>query len=455
LTETTNGAGAYDHTGSKLVDLFFNIGSARNNQDGIVQTFLAAFGHNKLLAMKCLFWARDVRGGAGERQTFRHLMQVLENIDLTSVLKNMKLVPEFGRYDDLLVFKAPQARAAALKVFADAISVGNGLACKWAPRKGPDAVALTKQLGLSPKQYRKLIVQGSNTVEQKLCAKEFDQIEYSKLPSIAAARYQQTFNRHDLARYNEYKEMLKTGAATINATAIFPHTVIRSAESGDAAVADAQWKALPNYVGDCKVLPVSDVSGSMECKAGGNTTCMDVSIALGLYLAEKNTGPFKDLICTFHSTPEFVKPEGDLLTKVTQLRYAPWGGSTNIQKTFELILNTAINGKCLQEDMPEYIVILSDMQFNDSDRRFGPTTMDMIRGMYAAARYKCPTLVFWNLNGSYGNQPSTATENGVVMVSGFSPAIMKAVLAADFSSITPESMMLSVLNSERYEGVTV
>ncbi len=464
MTTTTNGMAALDKTGSKLVDLFFSIGSARNNPE-IAKTFFTAFGENKLLAMKCLFWARDVRGGAGERQTFRNILVELENVDLTSVLKNMKLIPEFGRFDDLLVFTNVHARKLALKVFGDAILAGNGLACKWAPRKGNDAVALTKQLGLSPKQYRKLIVQGSNTVEQKLCAQEYSQIEYSKLPSIAAARYQNTFNKHDLDRYTQYKEALKSGDAKINANAIFPHTIVKSVFHGDSEVASAQWEALPNYVGDKKILPVSDVSGSMTCSAGGNTTCMDVSIALGLYLAAKNTGPFKDLICTFNSEPEFVKPEGDLATKVAQLQNAPWGGSTNIEKTFELILGKATEGNAKQEDMPEYVVILSDMQFDQATRNYGsfrsvsqgynPTALEMIRHKYEVAGFSMPVLVFWNLNASYGNAPATSSENGIVMISGFSPSIMKAVLAMDIDSISPYSMMMSVLDSDRYSMVTV
>lgn len=456
MTLTTNGMAAYDKTGSKLLDLFYNIGSARNNP-GIAKTFMGAFGENKLLATKCLFWARDVRGGAGERKVFRDLIQTMELVDPEAVVKNIHLIAEYGRADDLLELQTPMCRREALKLFAEKIRQGEGLFCKWAPRKGPDAVALTKTLGVSPKQYRKMIVAGSKTVEQQMCANDWNNIEYGKLPSIAAARYQKAFGRHDEAGYAAYKEALVSGEAKINASTIFPHDVVKSAMSGDPAVANAQWEALPNYVGDHKILPISDVSDSMTCSAGGGSTrCLDVSVALGLYLASKNTGVFKDLICTFHTTPELFKVEGDLAVKARQLYDAPWGGSTNFAATFDLILRKAKENNVAREDMPEVLVCLSDMGFNQAQGNMsGFTAIQMAKQKYIDANYKLPILVMWNLNSDQNGQPACASENGVIMISGFSPYIMKAVLACDFDKITPEAMMLEVLNSPRYEAITV
>jgi hypothetical protein len=351
-----------------------------------------------------------------------------------------------------------------LKQKLNEIIMRGQICAKWLPRenssKGDVAKELMSFMRLSPRAYRKLLANMSNTVEQKMCAQDWSNIEYSHVPSVAAARYQQAFGRHDETGYAKYKEKLKTGEAKINASVIFPHDVVRSVYSGDVEVANAQWNALPNYVGDRKILPVSDVSGSMSCKAGNSkTTCMDVSIALGLYLASKNTGAFKDVICTFSEQPELMTVEGDLATKVAQLGNANWGGSTNLEATFQLILKKAVEHNVPQIDMPELVVILSDMQFNDACNSYGsvynPTAIEMIRSQYADAGYVMPGLVMWNLNGAYGNAPSTSTENGIVMVSGFSPMIMKAVLACDFDSITPEAMMLSVLESERYAAVQV
>jgi len=453
MTTTTNGMEAFDGTGSKVLDVFYNIGSARNNPE-IVSQFMTAFRSNKLLTMKCLFWARDVRGGSGERKVCRDVIQTLEVVDPDVLLKNLKLVPVYGRWDDLLVFNSRQMQNAAYAVISDALMNADGLCAKWQPRKGPIANALRSFMRMSPKAYRKLLVNLSNTVEQKLCAQEYSEINYEHVPSVAAARYQKAFLRHDEAGYNAYKEALKAGTAKINASVVFPHDVTRGLHNGDATVASAQWAALPNYVGDRKILPVSDVSGSMMCQASGSVTCLDVSIALGLYLADKNTGVFKDVIATFSTSPELLKVEGDLAAKFEQLRNANWGGSTNLHATFKLILDMAVANNVPQSDMPEIVIVLSDMQFDAADRR-GDTALSMARDMYRVAGYTMPGLVFWNLRGEYGNSPSTKQERGVVMVSGFSPAIMKAVLACDFDKISPEAMMLEVLLSDRYAEVTV
>jgi hypothetical protein len=466
-TVTTNGMPAVDVTGSKVLDLFYNIGSSRNNP-GITSTFYSALGHDPLLSLKCLFWARDVRGGAGERQTFRTIIKELENSHPNYVIANMVNIAEYGRWDDLLIFTRSDVKAAAYKTIYTALMNGNGLCAKWMPRKGNVAVELRNAMKMTPKRYRKLLVGLSNTVEQKLCAQEFTAIEYGKLPSVASARYQAAFQRHDPQGYTAYKDALKDGTQKINANAVFPHDVLRPLFSGkgEVEVVTAQWAALPNYVGDRKILPISDVSGSMTCKASGSLTCLDVSISLGLYLADKNTGSFNGVIGTFHSEPALYKVEGDIAAKVNTITHAAWGGSTNIEKTFQMVLKHATTHNVPAEDMPEAIMILSDMQFDQAHGRYdyvqsqhvadwSPTVIQMIKKQYEDAGYKMPLLVFWNLNAGYGNQPGTAYENGVVMISGFSPAIMKAVLAGDFDNISPESLMLDVLNSQRYSAVVV
>lgn len=454
MTTTTNGMTAFPVDNSSVTDLFFNAGAARNNPN-IVQQFVDSFRKNPLLTLKLGFWMRDVRGGAGERKVFRDVLQILEMQQPEVLLKNLHLVPFYGRWDDLQVLSTPVVKQAVYELYKHALlTEANGLAAKWCKRKGPFAVGLTKYLGMTPKQYRKLIVGLSNTVEQKLCAQEFGNIDYEHVPSVAASRYQATFTRHDPQGYGAYKEALASGDAKINASVVFPHDVIRGGKNGDWAVAEAQWKALPNYTNSTRILPISDVSGSMTCRASGSVTCMDVSIALGLYLAEKNTGPFKDLVCTFDNTPRLIQFSGSLEKRVQELANAPWGGSTNFEATFDLILQKAKRHNVPTEDMPEVLVCLSDMQFNQASRG-DFTAVEMAKQKYEDAGYKCPLLVFWNLNGEYDNKPSANNENGVVMVSGFSPSIMKAVLACDFDKITPEAMMLSVLNSERYAGVTL
>jgi hypothetical protein len=181
---------------------------------------------------------------------------------------------------------------------------------------------------------------------------------------------------------------------------------------------------------------------------------MDVSIALGLYVADKLTGPYKDTFLTFNDRPELQTLRGDIVTKVNQLRRAAWGMNTNIEAAFNLILDTAKRAQAPQSDMPDVLLILSDMQF-DRCARYGDTMQAMMKAKYAAAGYKVPTVVFWNLNAAYGNGPATQFDQGVMMVSGFSPAILKAVLSASLDDISPWALMVNVLNGERYSPVVV
>jgi hypothetical protein len=345
-------------------------------------------------------------------------------------------------------------RQSAFRLIGKAIKDGNGLCAKWMPRKGPDAVELRTALGMSPKQYRKTLVGLTKVVETAMCSKDWSNIEFAHVPSVAAARYQKAFDKNAHDKYKAYRDALVKGDVKINASAIFPHDVIKSISTGMADVAKAQWEALPNFLGDQKILAMCDVSGSMGCSAGGNTTCMDVSIALGLYVADKLTGPYKDTFLTFNDRPELQTLHGDIVAKVNQLRRASWGMNTNIEAAFKLILDTAIRGQAPQSDMPDILLILSDMQF-DRCTKWSETMQDMMKRKYAEAGYKAPAVVFWNLNAAYGNGPATQFDKGVMLVSGFSPAILKAVLSADLDDISPWALMVNVLNGERYSPVVV
>lgn len=454
LVSTTNGMAAVNTTGSAIVDLFFNIGAARNNKN-IGAMFSAAYAENKTLAARTLFWARDIRGGAGERQTFRNIMLQMERSDPRTVIALLPLVPEYGRWDDLLIFQTPEVQNVALQTCALGIRSGDGLCAKWMPRKGEVAVALRKVLNMSPKMYRKTLVGLSNTVEQKMCAQDWASIEYSKLPSIASKQYMKAFLKHTPEQYAAYKASLVKGDVKINAAAIFPHDVITGMKQGDVTVGMAQWEALPNYLGDGDnfILPMVDVSGSMNCPAGSsNTTCMDVALALGLYLADKQKGKFAGMFLTFSAKPELQVLKGNLVEKMNQMARSDWGMNTNIELAFRKVLNTATMNNVPQSEMPKYLLILSDMQF-DRCTNFGSSAHKMIRDMYHSAGYEMPGIVFWNLNGAYGNQPVTINAEGVALVSGFSPAIMMSILSAE--QLSPMNIVLATINSERYSNITL
>jgi hypothetical protein len=447
------------------VDLFFNIGAMRGqDKTRLIATFSKAFNEDPKRAMKLLFWARDVRGGAGERQVFKDIITYLaENHDL--VLKpNLHLIAEYGRWDDLLALVGTYLEKDAFTLISDAIIAENGLCAKWMPRKGAVAEKLRKFTGMSPKQYRKSLVGLTNVVETKMCAKDWDSIEFGKLPSVASARYQKAFGKNAYESYSAYIASLIKGEAKINAGAVYPYDVTKSLTHGNAKVANEQWKALPNYLEGAKdmILPVVDVSGSMSSPAGASktVTCMDVAISLGLYISERNEGPFKDAFITFSSNPQLQVLSGTLSDRYAQMSNSDWGMSTNLEATFKLILDQATKHKLSQDEMPNKILILSDMEFNaatggggwrNEGGKWTPTAQQMIEKMYNDAGYKMPQIVYWNIQSRNGGVPVAFDTQGTALVSGFSPAIMTSLLGGDIES--PQQIMDKTILSERYAPV--
>jgi hypothetical protein len=460
---TENGMATNSTSLNACVDLFFNIGAMRGqDKQRLIATFSKAFNEDPKRAMKLLFWARDVRGGAGERQVFKDILVYLaENHDL-ALKPNLHLIPEYGRWDDLLALAGTYLEKEAFTLISNALIAENSLAAKWMPRKGPIAEGLRKFTGLSPKQYRKTLVGLTNVVETKMCSKEWNSIDFGKLPSVASARYQKAFGKNAYESYSAYIASLVKGEAKINAGAVYPYDVTKSLNYGNASVANEQWKALPNYMEGTNdmILPVVDVSGSMSTPAGGSKTvsCMDVAISLGLYISERNVGPFKDAFITFSSQPQLQVLSGSLNDRYAKMARADWGMSTDLEATFKLILNQATKHKLSQDQMPNKILILSDMEFNAATGRgygreshWNPTAQQMIEKMYSNAGYRVPQIVFWNIQSRNGGVPVAFDAKGTALVSGFSPAIMKSLLGGDIES--PQQIMDKTILSERYAQI--
>jgi hypothetical protein len=303
----------------------------------------------------------------------------------------------------------------------------------------------------------------TTVVETQMCAGDWDNINFSHVPSVASARYKKAFNRHT-PKFAEYVQALVKGdpSVKVNASAVYPYDVLKGVINSygtslgktelDHVV--AQWDALPNYVGSANILPMVDVSGSMTCPAGGHnsksgTTCLDVAVSLGLYLADKNQGKFKDTFLTFSGSPELVTLKGNVVQKANQMVKSNWAMDTNLHKAFDKVLKVAVDGNVPQSEMPEMVLILSDMQFNQCVKH-DDSAMQMIERKYAAAGYTVPQVVFWNLNAS-DNVPVKADKSGAALVSGFSPSIMKALLAADMEQFTPEGIMRKTVMVDRYD----
>jgi Domain of unknown function (DUF2828) len=457
---TENGMKARESTADSLTDLFYNIGAMRGKD--VIPSFAAARAVEPVLANRVALWARDVRQGAGERKIFRDILKYLAKTDPDSAVAMMRKVPELGRWDDLFAFVGTELQNEALNMICSALDNCDGLCAKWMPRKGPNAVLLREAFGWSPKFYRKTLVNLTNVVESDMCSGNWDSINFNHVPSLASSRYKKAFSRHT-ENYKKWTEALVSkdpkvkATVKVNAGAVYPYDVLKGvfgtySLNFNRANLDhilAQWEALPNYVGDGKILPLVDVSGSMTSQVSPGLSALTVAVSLGLYLADKNQGKFKDTFLTFSNRPELLHLQGNILEKIDQMVRSKWEMNTNLHAAMEKILSVAIQGRVPQEEMPDSLLILSDMQF-DACTSFDHSAMEMIRHKFENAGYKVLNIVFWNLN-SRDNVPAKYDERGVALVSGFSPTIVKSVLAADLEEFSPRGIMMKTIMNARYD----
>lgn len=440
-TVTNNGASTHSTTYNSCLDLFSSIGASRNNQEGIKETFNKAFKEDSLKATAILAYARDIRhNGAGERAVFRTLAKELVSKDMSLAIKLCKLIPELGRWDDMKVFYGTSLEKLASTLWADAILREDVLAAKWAKREDK---LLQVALNMNEAKLRKTLssIRKAHIPEAKMCAKQWDQIEYDKLPSVCGLRSAKAFRRNDGERYQEFLDSKET---KVNVSVAFPHDVYRVYKSGDYHVADKYWTNLPDLGIEGNILPVVDVSGSMLCTASGSIRCIDISVSLGVYLAQHIKGNFQNVMFTFSEKPTLVilpktDKTKDLFSFTERMN---WGMSTNIQKMYEELLRMAIKVNATNKDMPKALLILSDMEFNQCNGSFKEnkqTILENMREKFNDAGYKLPTIIFWNLNAQYDNFPSMSQEEGVALIAGFSPNIIKPILNGEI--ITPISVM--------------
>jgi len=449
---TENGALTYKSTQSKVLDLFSMGGALRTRTPEEIEKFLSqALAEDKLLAIKCLFYLRDSRGGAGERRTFREALKILSNYNPEETLKLLPLIPDYGRWDDIFYLDNIDFSGFLKEQIAKDIKTDKpSLLGKWLPSENAGtkskklARQIRKYLGYSSKNYRKLLSLLRNKidiVETKLSEKNYKDIDYSKLPSKAGMIYKDAFSKNDATRYTEYLKAVAEGKETINTKALFPYEIIRKARKENDKTLDLLWKNLPDYTkNNEQAIVVADVSGSMD------GTPMDVSVSLAMYFAERNKGVFQNKFITFSAKPELQEIAGTSLNqKIRNLENAHWDMNTNVQAVFDLLLNTATANSVEAKDLPKTIYIISDMEFDDASAT--RTNFQMIKDKYEAAGYEMPTLVFWNVDSRQNNTPVTENEKGVVLLSGCSPTVFKYAV----EGVTPNEFMLSVLNSPRYD----
>ncbi len=476
LTTTDNGAVTYVSTESFCLDLFSSIGASRDlEREEVEAMFQRAYAEDKKLALKILFFARDLRGGLGEREVFRIIIRWLAHNDKDAVIRNIKYITEFGRFDDLLCLLSTPVESeviaiisAQLKDDLDNMNKGNpvSLLAKWLPSINAssyqslhDALIIAKALGLSNAEYRKYLSalrKHIGIIENNLREKDYT-FDYSKLPSGALFKYREAFMREDYERYAKFLNSVESGEAKLNASTLMPYQVVnpiinlyKDFDSTERQALDATWNSLPNYTNGQNALVVMDGSGSMYTSYA-SVYPINVAISLAIYFAERNEGHYKNNFITFSKTPRLVEIKGeDIYEKVKYCMTFFEIANTNLEKVFNLILRTAIKYNLPQSELPEMIYIISDMEFDSCVDTDGMTNFQSAKQKFESHGYKLPTVVFWNVYASTKNQPVTKNEQGVILVSGCNPTLFSMVTSGD---IDPYKFMLQTLSVERYSGI--
>lgn len=481
---TENGAVGYKTSGHALLDLNFAVASLRSADENKIRSmFRDAYNEDPEAAVTWLFFARDVRGGLGERRLFRICAEWLYERERDRFLRLVPLMPEYGRFDDWWAV-LPVRHAASAVRFQFRVDCANmrenkpiSLLAKWMPSVNTSSKAsrelarsFARELGLTDRNYRKKLSEMRkylDVIERKMSADEWGEIRYESVPSRANLIYNKAFLRHDEKRRQAFLNKVNAGEAKMNAAVLFPHDIVHSyrgrVRSDDGI--EAMWKSLPDTVkGNESTIVVADGSGSMMATVGGSgVTALEVANALAIYFAERCSGAFKDRYITFSEHPKFVELDDAkrLWDKLIIARRHNEVANTNIKAVFELILKTAVRNGMKQEEIPANILIISDMEFDScavtsernmyfASNRPNATLFQTIANEYLAAGYKMPRLVFWNVNSRTGTIPVRENGLGVALVSGFSPNICKMVMSG---KTDPYECLLETLHSERYEPV--
>lgn len=473
-TVTENGAAAVKSTGASTLDLFAVIGALRSAEDAeIIRRFMRAWAEDHDIAMKLLFYARDIRGGLGERRVFRVILQWLASAETNSVIKNIPLIAEYGRFDDLLVLLETPCERAAIDYISRTLTQDMALMeqnqpvslmAKWLPSVNASnaeavrqAKRIAKSLGMKDAQYRKMLSSLRayiRILENNLREKDYT-FDYAKQPAKAMFKYRKAFIRNDLKRYVTYITKVSKGEASMHTGTLMPYDLIRQAigflgSKAERESLDVTWKALENYTDGRNALAVVDGSGSMY--GFGNPRPVDVALSLGIYFAEHNTGAFHNHFITFSNSPQLVEIKGrDLVDKVRYCRSYNEIADTNIQKVFELVLAAAVKNHLPQSELPETLYFISDMEFNSCTRDASLSNFEYAKQLYEAHGYKLPNVVFWNVQSRNEQQPVKMNEQGVMLVSGASPRVFSMVME---DKLNPYDYMMSVLGAERYAPIS-
>lgn len=469
---TENGMKGYAATKDALVDFNFSLPAIRNMSDELLHAQVAQLlndkKHNKEVIYRYMFFLRDVRGGLGERRIFREMLKELANREPELVKHFIKYIVEVGRWDDLFVLMETPLKKCLIETLCKQLEADwdnmqkdkpISLLAKWMPsiNSGKKSRKLAREFigyyGMANGEYRKALSEMRkylDIVEQHISNNTYNEIDYEAVPSKANKKYAELFMRKDMQRRQEYLDSLSKGKAKINASTLYPHEIISMVRrNSDKRLTQGLWENLKDYEGVENTLVVADVSGSMAW-GSNNIMPIDCSVGLALYFAQRAKDEFKGKVVTFSDKPAYVdvsrfKTVYDAYIWMTERM--DWNGSTNIEAVFKLVLDTAARNKLKQEDIPN-ILIISDMEFNECT--YG-NSFEAISELYRSYGYKLPKLIFWNAASRSGTIPVIENENGLVLVSGYSPAAIKA--AASSETYDPLKAIYDCIYVERYNFV--
>ena len=487
-TRTLNGAKTHGTSGDACLDLFAVAGGMRHRSDrDLINLFDGAYLENPELAMKLLFYIRDIRGGLGEREVFRTLIRHVAKAWPESAKKNVALIPEYGRYDDLMCLMRTSSQKKVLEVIREqlkedlaALDLRNAgdtgahisLLAKWLPsinasssRTRGQAKVLCNALNMGEGEYRKLLAKLRAAIcltECCLTALKNEKINYEAVPAGAMLKYRGAFLRHDRDRFLKYIEDVLVQDKNIHSGTLFPYDILRPylrdfsrhvcySDVPGEELLEVLWDHQDGAVAGNNAISVIDTSGSMYWHREGTPMPALISQSLGLFYAERCKGLFHNMFITFESQPHLVEIRGATIReKLCSIQRASWGGSTNLEAVFDLILRSAVHAHLPQEQMPSTIYIISDMEFNYAVRNPDKTVYDNAKEAFEACGYRMPAVVFHNVNSWQMQVPVRAHEKGTALTSGAGTNSFKYRFDGN---ITPMEHMLRVLNSSRYAAV--
>lgn len=475
LTRTENGAVALNTTGSKCLDYFATVGALRNADDLRKERLFAdAYNEDPLTATKISFYARDIRGGLGERSTFRTIIRYMAKHHPEALRPNLDLIGVYGRYDDLYsLIDTPLEEdmwAAMKKQFEEDLKnlhEGNAvsLLAKWI--KTADASSIkTRKLGILTAQklgypvYNfKRIVRALRkrigVIESLMSAGRWDEIKYSEVPSRAMMIYRKAFEKHDEYRYKEYISKAVKGEEKINANTLYPYDIIERVWGSSSRLRvieddslEALWRNLPDYVGDgINALVIADTSGSMVGRP------LNTAVGLAIYFAERNKGAYHNMWMTFSQHPTIQLLKGETLAqKLRSLDTRGWMMNTNLEAAFKEVLYIAVKNSVPQEEMPKAIIVISDMEI-DACANSNWFFYEQMEAKFKNFGYKIPSIIFWNVDSRHDTFHADSKRKGVQLVSGQAASTFKNVM--DCIGMTPVEAMMKTIDSERYEAITI